>query len=92
MNAPDTNWDLEVVDRWGNDLLGSQGQNRSADVAEAVVPRILPGTAGGGEKGIGEPLTVKISNAGEGTVGSLRIYTPGAMPKPTAKSRGRGHA
>jgi len=63
------------VDRWGNDLLGGRGQNRSATVAEAVLPRILPGTTGHGEKGIGEPVTVKISNAGEGRAGTLRVCT-----------------
>jgi len=67
--------DLAVVARCDNDVLDGQGQNRSADVAEALFPRILPGTTGHGEKGIGEPLTTKISNAGEGTAGTLRIYT-----------------
>lgn len=50
-------------------------RSNSANVAEAVFPRILPGTTGHGEKGIGEPLTVKISNAGEGRAGTLRIHT-----------------
>lgn len=75
MNTPDTNWDLEVVDRWGNDVLVGQGQNRSATVAEAVFPRVLPGTTGYGEKGIGEPLTPKINSAGKGRAGTLLIYT-----------------
>jgi len=64
VNGPDANWDLDVIDRWGNDLLDGQGQNRSATVAEAVFPRILPGTTGHGEKGVGEPVTVRISVAG----------------------------
>jgi len=36
-NAPEANWDLEVVDRWGNDLLDGQGQNRSAGAAEVAL-------------------------------------------------------
>ena len=75
MNAPDAGWDLEGVDRWGNDVLDGLGQNRSAGIAEAVFPQILPGTTGHGEKGVREPPTVKISNAGEGSAGTLRIYT-----------------
>jgi len=75
VDAPEADWDVELIDRWGNDVLDGQGQNRSANVAEAVFPRILPGTTGHGEKGVGEPLSVKISNAGEGTVGTPRIYT-----------------
>ena len=75
VNAPDANWDLEVVGRWRNDLLDGQGHNRSVSVAEAVFPRILPGTSGHSEKGVGEPLTAKISNAGEGRASTLRIYT-----------------
>ena len=62
VNAPDANWDLEVVDRWGDDLLAGQGQNRSANIAEAVFPRILPGTTGHGEKGIGERLSSPVQN------------------------------
>jgi hypothetical protein len=75
VNAPDADWDLEVIDRWGNDVLDGLGLNRSATLAEAVFPRILPDTSGHGEKGVGEPLTVKITNAGEGKAGTLRIYT-----------------
>jgi len=52
VNTPGANWNLEILDRWGNDLLDGQGQNRSANVAEAVFPRILPGTSGHSEKGV----------------------------------------
>ncbi len=75
VNAPDANWDLEVVDRWGNDVLDGQGQNPSADVAEALFPRILPGTTGQGEKGVGEPVTVRISNPGEARAGTVGVCT-----------------
>jgi hypothetical protein len=71
---PLNNWDLVVENKWGTDILGGLGADRSYSVAQAVFPRFLPGTSGHGERGIDGPVTLKITNAGGRRSGVVALY------------------
>jgi len=73
-DAPSANYDVDVNDVDGFDVLVGLGENRSASATESFVPYLGNGTVIDHEVDVAGQLTVEITNAGSAKAGVLRIY------------------